>query len=473
MDNLPESALKNTHDRMLALICDSYFGQYSSYPEPAVMIQILEILSECPHVVWNDAGYPPASIHRGTVTVKLVENDEAYTPQLLLDGEELELYSMIDLGKGRFGGILVDTEEHTVVYFTLSPEQSKLVSMMDRASTRGARLDRETAERFSKLMSTGAPQRKLALQIPPSLAGPDVQLLPNVELHLEPQERNRLTASLRVACAELDEAPTPGLGADRTLVHTAAGVYHIVRDLDTEAAAADKVANDLGLGDFLFDGPYTWTLSGLEESLKIIERVRNLGEAAPTVCWPRSKPLRLLGDITPQSLRVRLTSERDWFGIDGELQLDGLHVPLAELMVAIRSGGRFVPLGDNQFATISDELRARMTTIDDVSTPDSKGLRLAKAAATLIDEAIGMDIPAERDMRWRETIERLNHWDANPPDPPESLQADLRDYQVSGYQWLSKLSQWGLGGCLADDMGLGKTVQTLGVCWTEPTRVPL
>jgi SNF2 family DNA or RNA helicase len=43
------------------------------------------------------------------------------------------------------------------------------------------------------------------------------------------------------------------------------------------------------------------------------------------------------------------------------------------------------------------------------------------------------------------------------------LQAELRDYQVAGYQWLSKLSQWGLGGCLADDMGLGKTVQTLGV----------
>ena len=334
---------------------------------------------------------------------------------------------------------------------------------MDYGRTRGARLDREAAERFSKILSTGSPHKKLALQIPESLAGPDVLLHPKVELHLEPKEGHQLEARLRVACTELDEPPTPGLGLDRTLVHTPAGAYHIVRDLAAEAAAADKVANELGLGDFLFDGPYTWQLHGLEQSLKIVERVRELGESAPTVCWPRSKPLRLIGDITPQSLRVRLTSERDWFGIDGELELNGLHVPLAELMVAIRSGGRFVPLGDNQFATISDELRARMSTIDDVSTLDSKGLRMARAAAPLIDEAIGMDIPAERDERWRQTIERLNHWDAHPPEPPEALQAELRDYQVAGYQWLSKLSQWGLGGCLADDMGLGKTVQTLGI----------
>ncbi len=93
--------------------------------------------------------------------------------------------------------------------------------------------------------------------------------------------------------------------------------------------------------------------------------------------------------------------------------------------------------------------------IDDLSTPDADGLRLSKAAAPLIDEAIGLDIPAERDQKWQEAIQRLNDLTENPPAPPAALRAELRDYQVSGYQWLSKLSRWGLGGCLADDMGLG------------------
>ena len=45
----------------------------------------------------------------------------------------------------------------------------------------------------------------------------------------------------------------------------------------------------------------------------------------------------------------------------------------------------------------------------------------------------------------------------------EGFKATLRPYQQEGYEWLAKLSQLGLGACLADDMGLGKTVQTLAV----------
>lgn len=43
------------------------------------------------------------------------------------------------------------------------------------------------------------------------------------------------------------------------------------------------------------------------------------------------------------------------------------------------------------------------------------------------------------------------------------LQATLRPYQQTGFQWLRFLSQLGLGACLADDMGLGKTIQVLAL----------
>ena len=43
------------------------------------------------------------------------------------------------------------------------------------------------------------------------------------------------------------------------------------------------------------------------------------------------------------------------------------------------------------------------------------------------------------------------------------LQADLRDYQLTGFQWLCRLAHWGVGACLADDMGLGKTLQALAL----------
>ncbi len=43
--------------------------------------------------------------------------------------------------------------------------------------------------------------------------------------------------------------------------------------------------------------------------------------------------------------------------------------------------------------------------------------------------------------------------------PPPTLQAVLRNYQISGSSWMLFLRRMGLGGCLADDMGLGKTIQ--------------
>ena len=44
---------------------------------------------------------------------------------------------------------------------------------------------------------------------------------------------------------------------------------------------------------------------------------------------------------------------------------------------------------------------------------------------------------------------------------PASLSDTLRDYQVTGFNWLSGLAECHLGGILADDMGLGKTLQVL------------
>ncbi|WP_321492836.1 DEAD/DEAH box helicase [uncultured Desulfobacter sp.] len=44
---------------------------------------------------------------------------------------------------------------------------------------------------------------------------------------------------------------------------------------------------------------------------------------------------------------------------------------------------------------------------------------------------------------------------------PQTLKAELRAYQKTGFAWLQGLSEFGFCGILADDMGLGKTVQVL------------
>jgi len=52
---------------------------------------------------------------------------------------------------------------------------------------------------------------------------------------------------------------------------------------------------------------------------------------------------------------------------------------------------------------------------------------------------------------------------------PEDLDAELRDYQRRGVDWLSFLQEAELGALLADDMGLGKTLQALCVIGRRAT----
>ena len=58
------------------------------------------------------------------------------------------------------------------------------------------------------------------------------------------------------------------------------------------------------------------------------------------------------------------------------------------------------------------------------------------------------------------------------PQPPSTLQGDLRDYQREGFQWMMRLAHWGAGACLADDMGLGKTVQALALILSRAPQGP-
>ena len=48
-------------------------------------------------------------------------------------------------------------------------------------------------------------------------------------------------------------------------------------------------------------------------------------------------------------------------------------------------------------------------------------------------------------------------------DLPKDVDAQFREYQVKGFNWLWFLYQYGLNGILADDMGLGKTLQALAL----------
>lgn len=91
------------------------------------------------------------------------------------------------------------------------------------------------------------------------------------------------------------------------------------------------------------------------------------------------------------------------------------------------------------------------------------------AADTVYDLLDGAEVKG--DATWESWLGRIR-LPGGTPAVPSTLRAELRDYQLDGYVWMSRLARWGAGACLADDMGLGKTVQTIAVLLAQAEMGP-
>ena len=94
---------------------------------------------------------------------------------------------------------------------------------------------------------------------------------------------------------------------------------------------------------------------------------------------------------------------------------------------------------------------------------------LASVAVRDLSEDAG---ELKADKEWKGFVERLSAAGRLEPEVPSTLQAELRDYQLEGFRWLSRLAHWQAGACLADDMGLGKTVQAIAAMLEQAPHGP-
>ncbi|APC49851.1 helicase SNF2 [Virgibacillus halodenitrificans] len=89
---------------------------------------------------------------------------------------------------------------------------------------------------------------------------------------------------------------------------------------------------------------------------------------------------------------------------------------------------------------------------------------------TQVDEMI--ETNKNYDPSFRKLLHQLKSPEEQVYPLPANLQATLRNYQQTGYQWFKSLSHYHLGGILADDMGLGKTLQSIAYIASEPSEHP-
>src|SRR6185437_7017745 len=163
-----------------------------------------------------------------------------------------------------------------------------------------------------------------------------------------------------------------------------------------------------------------------------------------------------------------LDGERDWFDLGITVTVEGRQVPFADLFVALTHGQSHMLLPDGAYFSLDKpELTALARLIGEARAlqdqPDGP-LRISRFQAGLWEELSGLGVVGHQATAWQQQVRGLlavEEIDAVPV--PAALNAQLRPYQLAGFQWLAFLWAHGLGGILADDMGLGKTLQTLAL----------
>ncbi len=181
-----------------------------------------------------------------------------------------------------------------------------------------------------------------------------------------------------------------------------------------------------------------------------------------SVEWPEGQTLRVT-PLTPDKLRLRVKQDRDWFSVEGSVAVDeGLVLDMRFLLDRLgRAQGRFVPLDDGRFVALTRQMQAQLGRLAAVSEPHRAGRRVHALGAPALDAVLEEAGEVKADAAWTRHVSRIRAAEGWTPKLPPTLQAELRDYQVEGFAWMSRLARWGAGACLADDMGLGKTVQAI------------
>jgi SNF2 family DNA or RNA helicase len=210
--------------------------------------------------------------------------------------------------------------------------------------------------------------------------------------------------------------------------------------------------------------------AGLQESDQKFNKCR--------IEWPEGQKFFVIPPSSFKNLSLKITNDRDWLSVQGSFKVDEDTVLGFEKLLELldQSKGRFIPLESNKFLALSAHFKKQLQDLKAISEETGAGTeksyRLHTLGGLALQRFADQASQVEGDQKWKEKLKAFKKAETYQPKLPATLQADLRDYQREGFEWISRLVSLGMGVCLADDMGLGKTLQALAVLLNEAPKGP-
>jgi len=166
------------------------------------------------------------------------------------------------------------------------------------------------------------------------------------------------------------------------------------------------------------------------------------------------------GDI---KLKIESRFDNDWFDLYAVVHIGEYEIPFIRFKKNIIQRRREFVLPNGDIAILPAEWFDDYSTLVSLAKGNNKHLTVDKHHFKVLKDS-GLKLAQDEATV---AFEKMNNKEFTISEPPVTLNATLRDYQLEGYSWMRQLYDLKLGGCLADDMGLGKTVQTLSLLLFE------
>ncbi len=391
----------------------------------------------------------PLAIREASLALTVTESGDEVHVALTADGIPLPKGTHIFEDEG--GCFVRESPDATLHVFRWPPDGERLASRLALGPlsvprAHGAAL----VDRLARV------EHLLPLDLPDSLRGTERAADERVRVVLEPVATGGAAVKLRLRPIAGGPLCVPGSGARLTaLVEEHRTTCR--RRPEAERTAAALLSRALGLS--LSGEDFEALLQSDEELLDLMARLETPELDQVEVEWPAAK-LQLVSNV--RSRRVEVRAQADWFGLDGEIDVDGDELVLADLLLARREGRKYVPLGRGRFAHVAKLIDERLARLADLTHVAGKELTLSRGALAEADSLFA-DFEAVVPLSWTDLARRAREARALDAAVPAGLRAELREYQLEGYAWMRRLAALDCGGCLADDMGLGKTVQAIAM----------